>query len=140
MYHFFRSIFLFSLPLRPPLCTYDFMYWSAPIIWALITIFKLRHWYEHGYACLVHIYVWDYKYLIHFWEVIQIKRHHNSNEETPLLCNPLWSLHHCHHFSLDPMISIGHTMRSVPHTSGGNMLTPKIVHISLFGPNHNYTS
>ena len=44
------------------------MYWSAALIWALIPIFILRHFYEHGYALLVHIHVWDYMYLIHFLE------------------------------------------------------------------------
>ena len=42
-----------------------YMYWSTPIIWALILICILRHWCEHGYA-IVHIYVWDYMYLTHF--------------------------------------------------------------------------
>ena len=46
------------------------MYWSDPIIWALIPIFILRHCYEHGYACLVHIHVWYYMYLIHFWKLV----------------------------------------------------------------------
>ena len=106
----------------------------------LSPFFILRHCYEHGYVLLVHIHVWDYMYLIHSWEEIQTKIHCISNEETPLLRSPLRSLHHCHHFSLDPMMSIVHTMSSCPHTLGGNLFTPKNVHLSLHGLNYNHTS
>ena len=42
-----------------------------------------------------------------------------------------------HHLSIaNPMISIGHMMRSCPHTSGGNMLTQKIPHSALHGLHH----
>ena len=46
-----------------------------------------------------------------------------------------------HHLSPEnPMMSIGHTMISFPHTSGGNLLTQKIAQLALNGLNHIHTS
>ena len=42
-----------------------------------------------------------------------------------------------HHLSAaNPMMSVGHTMSSCPHTSGGNLLTQKIPHSTLHGLHH----
>ena len=62
------------------------------------------------------------------------------NEEAPLLHGSLQSLHYCHHYSHDPMMSISHTMSSFPHTSGGNLSTLKTFHLALHGLNHIHTS
>ena len=66
--------------------------------------------------------------------------HRSSNEEAPLLHESLQSLHYCHHYSHDPMMSISHMMSSFPHTSVGNLLTLKSVHLVFHGLNHIHTS
>ena len=45
-----------------------------------------------------------------------------------------------HHYFHDHVMSIDHMMSSYPHTSGGNMLTLKSVHLALHGFHYIHTS
>ena len=117
-----------------------YMYWSAPMFWALIPLFihlaLLRAW-----VCL------HRPYTCHTFVSHPFFRTHNKKPDATIVwmrklhfSPSLSGLHCCHHYSHDPMMCIGHTMKYFPHTLAGNLLTQKSVHLFLHGLNHIHTS
>ena len=119
---------VFSLSLRPQLCDISCIcidrlqyFWALIPLFILLTLLRAWVFPPRPYTCHA-LYVSHPFFRTHNKKT---KSHRSSNKEAPLLCGSLQSLHYCHHYSHDPMMFIGHMMRSFPHTSRGNLLTQK---------------
>ena len=99
------------------------LYSRALIAWFFLTLLRASRCPTHPYTCLT-------LFLSHPLMVTTLIQKPKDSMPQPRK----------HHLSLEnPMMSIGHTMRSFPHTSGGNLLTQKIPQWALHDLHHQKT-